>query len=52
MWPRFARDTRTLLDAGYELDEMTGIDLFPNTAHVETVAAFSRSRAQTASLSE
>lgn len=36
----FARDTRTLLDAGYELEELTGIDLFPNTAHVETIAAF------------
>lgn len=37
-----ARDTRTLLDAGYELDGVTGIDLFPNTAHVESVAVFSR----------
>jgi tRNA/tmRNA/rRNA uracil-C5-methylase (TrmA/RlmC/RlmD family) len=36
----FARDTRTLLDAGYELGALTGIDLFPNTAHVEVVAAF------------
>ena len=39
----FARDTRTLLVGGYELEELTGIDLFPNTAHVETVAAFTRS---------
>ena len=38
----FARDTRTFLDAGYELGALTGIDLFPNTAHVETVAAFHR----------
>ncbi|MEQ1573558.1 MAG: TRAM domain-containing protein [Vicinamibacterales bacterium] len=37
-----ARDTRLLLDGGYSLNEMVGIDLFPNTAHVETVAAFSR----------
>lgn len=36
-----ARDTRLLLDAGYELGELTGIDLFPNTAHVETLATFS-----------
>ncbi len=36
----FARDTRTMLEAGYALDELTGIDLFPNTAHVEVVAAF------------
>jgi 23S rRNA (uracil1939-C5)-methyltransferase len=38
-----ARDTRTLLDAGYELGELTGFDLFPNTAHVESVALFTRS---------
>ena len=37
-----ARDTRALLDAGYELDGVTGIDLFPNTAHVETVTRFTR----------
>jgi 23S rRNA (uracil1939-C5)-methyltransferase len=47
-----ARDTRRLLDAGYELEDLTGIDLFPNTAHVETVAAFTHTAAQTASLSE
>ena len=35
-----ARDTRALLDAGYELKGVTGMDLFPNTAHVETIAAF------------
>jgi 23S rRNA (uracil1939-C5)-methyltransferase len=35
-----ARDTRTLLDAGYQLEGLTGFDLFPNTAHVETVAHF------------
>jgi 23S rRNA (uracil1939-C5)-methyltransferase len=38
----FARDTRTLIDAGYELDQLAGVDLFPNTAHVETVALFRR----------
>ncbi|MBI4264547.1 MAG: class I SAM-dependent RNA methyltransferase [Acidobacteria bacterium] len=37
-----ARDTRVLLDGGYSLEGLTGVDLFPNTAHVETVAAFSR----------
>jgi tRNA/tmRNA/rRNA uracil-C5-methylase (TrmA/RlmC/RlmD family) len=37
-----ARDTRALVDAGYELDALTGIDLFPNTAHVESVAVYSR----------
>ena len=35
-----ARDARGLIDAGYGLEGMTGIDLFPNTAHVETVAVF------------
>ena len=38
----FARDTRALIDAGYELAELTGVDLFPNTAHVESVAVFAR----------
>jgi len=37
-----ARDTRTLLDAGCGLGHVTGIDLFPNTAHVEAVALFTR----------
>jgi tRNA/tmRNA/rRNA uracil-C5-methylase (TrmA/RlmC/RlmD family) len=37
-----ARDTRTLLDAGYGLDRVSGMDLFPNTAHVETVALFTK----------
>jgi len=36
----FARDTRSLIDAGYELGELAGVDLFPNTAHVESVAVF------------
>jgi 23S rRNA (uracil1939-C5)-methyltransferase len=35
-----ARDTRTLIDAGYALEGLTGLDLFPNTAHVESVAVF------------
>jgi len=37
-----ARDARVFIDAGYRLDEIRGIDLFPNTAHVETVAVFAR----------
>lgn len=37
-----ARDARALLDAGYLLDGLTGFDLFPNTAHVESVATFAR----------
>ena len=38
-----ARDARTLVDGGYQLRELSGMDLFPNTAHVETIAVFSRS---------
>lgn len=37
-----ARDTRTLLDGGYVLGPVIGLDLFPNTAHVETVTVFTR----------
>ena len=43
----FARDTRSLIDAGYELGGVTGMDLFPNTAHVETIAAFARAEPPT-----
>ncbi|MBV9215498.1 MAG: class I SAM-dependent RNA methyltransferase [Acidobacteria bacterium] len=32
-----ARDLRLLLDAGYRIESITGIDLFPQTHHVETV---------------
>jgi len=38
--PTLARDTRALLDAGYTLGPLAAFDLFPNTAHVETVALF------------
>jgi tRNA/tmRNA/rRNA uracil-C5-methylase (TrmA/RlmC/RlmD family) len=37
-----ARDTRMLLNGGYELADLSGFDLFPNTAHVESVAVFTR----------
>jgi 23S rRNA (uracil1939-C5)-methyltransferase len=37
-----ARDARILIDAGYSLAGVTGVDLFPNTAHVESVAIFDR----------
>jgi len=35
-----ARDARALADAGYERGSITAFDLFPNTAHVETVCKF------------
>ena len=34
----FARDLRVLLDAGWSLTDLTGLDLFPMTEHVELVA--------------
>jgi 23S rRNA (uracil1939-C5)-methyltransferase len=37
-----ARDARVLLDAGYRIVSLQAFDLFPNTAHVETVIAFAR----------
>ena len=40
--PTLARDARGLIDAGYGLSRLTALDLFPNTAHVETVAVFCR----------
>jgi 23S rRNA (uracil1939-C5)-methyltransferase len=38
-----ARDVRRLIDAGYRLAHIEGFDLFPNTAHVETVVLLTRS---------
>lgn len=37
-----ARDARVLIDAGYRMVSAQAFDLFPNTAHVETVIAFAR----------
>ncbi len=42
-----ARDVRRLLDAGYALDHIEAFDLFPNTAHVETVARLRRTPSAT-----
>ena len=39
-----ARDSRALVDAGYGLRGITGVDLFPSTAHIETVAVFDSDR--------
>lgn len=37
-----ARDTKTLLAAGYELVGVRAFDLFPHTHHFETIALFER----------
>lgn len=36
-----ARDLRMLLDAGYNIEKITALDLFPQTHHVETVVRLS-----------
>ena len=36
-----ARDLRTLLDAGYAIDSINALDLFPQTHHIETVVHLS-----------
>jgi 23S rRNA (uracil1939-C5)-methyltransferase len=37
-----ARDARLIVDSGYALTSIQAFDLFPNTAHVETLAVFDR----------
>lgn len=37
-----ARDARLLTDAGYRIGEVEVLDIFPETHHVEVVAAFTR----------
>ena len=37
-----ARDARLLCEGGYAMADVRAFDLFPQTAHVETVIAFSR----------
>ncbi len=38
----FARDARTLVDGGFTLVEVSPIDQFPWTGHLELVASFQR----------
>jgi 23S rRNA (uracil1939-C5)-methyltransferase len=38
----FGRDAGALVEAGYTLDSVTLVDLFPHTHHVEVVSAFVR----------
>ena len=37
-----ARDVRALVDHGYALEQISAFDLFPNTAHVESVCVLRR----------
>ncbi|HQU91323.1 MAG TPA: class I SAM-dependent RNA methyltransferase [Pyrinomonadaceae bacterium] len=37
-----ARDLKRFVEAGYKLDSITAVDLFPQTHHVETIARLSR----------
>ena len=36
-----ARDLRVLIDAGYSIDKITALDMFPQTHHIETVVHLS-----------
>lgn len=39
-----ARDLRILIDAGYKIEKITALDMFPQTHHVETVVRLSVAR--------
>ena len=39
-----ARDSKLLIDGGYKLEDIIGIDLFPMTHHIECVAKFNLSK--------
>jgi 23S rRNA (uracil1939-C5)-methyltransferase len=44
-----ARDLRVLVDAGFSLDSVTPLDMFPQTGHIECVARLSLADANDAS---
>lgn len=39
----FARDAKLLLQSGYRLEKLGGVDMFTHTSHLELMALFSRS---------
>jgi 23S rRNA (uracil1939-C5)-methyltransferase len=38
----FARDTKRLISEGFDLEEVTPLDMFPQTYHIEQIALFSK----------
>ncbi len=38
----FARDAKSIVDAGYSLPEVTPVDMFPHTMHIEVAGVFYR----------
>jgi 23S rRNA (uracil1939-C5)-methyltransferase len=38
----FARDAKTLVDAGYRLPRVQPVDMFPQTMHIELAGTFHR----------
>lgn len=41
----FARDAKTLVDAGFVADELQPLDMFPHTPHIEVLSVFRRAAA-------
>lgn len=41
----FARDARLLIDAGYRLERVQPVDMFPHTAHIELVSLLTKPKA-------
>ena len=39
-----ARDSKVLLENGYKLDKLGLLDMFPQTAHMESMACFVRQK--------
>ena len=37
-----ARDARRMVDAGFELGEVSVLDLFPQTSHLEVISTYIR----------